>query len=428
MLNKFCATAITNPNRLLHSKKMDMNRQDFPILSQQVHGKPLVYFDNAATSQKPQCVIDAITEAYTTWNANIHRGTHHLSQVATAKHEEARTTLAQLIGARESREVLFTRGTTEGLNMLAFCFGEAFIREGDEIIVSALEHHSNIVPWQMLCERKQAVLRVIPLKDDLSLNLEAFRQLLNPRTKLVSIAHVSNVLGTINPIQEIIRMAHAQGVPVCLDGAQSAPHVPVDVQALDCDFFVCSAHKMYGPTGIGLLYGKQQWLNQLPPYQGGGEMIEHVRWSGTTYNELPYRFEAGTPDYIGSYAWGVAARYMQSCGLQTIAQHEQQLTAYAEQCLSQIEGVNIYAAGQKKAGVLSFNICGANGKLIHPFDLGALLDQQGIAVRIGHHCAEPLMDLLAVPGTVRISFGMYNTPEEVDVFITALHRCIDILS
>ena len=404
-----------------------MRSSDFPILNQEVHGRRLVYFDNAATSQKPQCVIDAISEAYSTWNANIHRGTHHLSQVATAKHEEARSILAQMIGADSSREVLFTRGTTEGLNMLAFCFGEAFIGQGDEIIVSAMEHHSNIVPWQMLCERKKAILRVIPLRDDLTLDTEAYKGLLNNRTKLVSIAHVSNVLGIINPVEEIIRLAHAQGVPVCIDGAQSAPHLPVDVRAMDCDFYVCSAHKMYGPTGIGLLYGKQQWLEQLPPYQGGGEMIEHVRWEGTTYNVLPYRFEAGTPDYVGSYAWGVAAQYMQQCGLQAIAAHEQALTAYAEQQLGQIAGVKIYAAGQPKAGVLSMNVYGADGQPVHPFDLGALLDQQGIAVRIGHHCAEPLISELKVPGTVRISFGMYNDVEEIDLFITALKRAMQML-
>ena len=404
-----------------------MRREDFPILKQQVHGKPLVYFDNAATSQKPQCVIDAISEAYTTWNANIHRGTHHLSQVATAKHEEARQILADLIGAKQSKEVLFTRGTTEGLNMLAFSFGEAFVGEGDEIIVSGLEHHSNIVPWQMLCERKHAVLRVIPLREDLSLNIDAYKQLLSPRTKLVSVAHVSNVLGIQNPVEQIISMAHEQGIPVCIDGAQSAPHIPVDVQAMDCDFFVCSGHKMYAPTGIGLLYGKENWLSQLPPYQGGGEMIQHVRWEGTTYNELPYRFEAGTPDYVGSYAWGVAAKYMQGCGITALAAHEQDLTAYAEQQLGQIAGVKIYAAGQKKVGALSLNVYDAAGKLVHPFDIGALLDQQGIAVRIGHHCAEPLMATLGVVGTVRISFGMYNTREEIDAFIAALQRALSIL-
>lgn len=405
-----------------------MRSSDFPILKQEVHGRRLVYFDNAATSQKPQCVIDAISEAYSTWNANIHRGTHHLSQVATAKHEEARTILAQMLGAQSSKEILFTRGTTEGLNMLAFSFGEAFIHEGDEIIVSAMDHHSNIVPWQMLCERKKAVLRVIPLREDLSLDIEAYKGLLSERTKLVSVAHVSNVLGIINPIEEIIRLAHEQNVPVCIDGAQSAPHMKVDVQALDCDFFVCSGHKMYAPTGIGLLYGKQHWLEQLPPYQGGGEMIDHVRWSGTTYNVLPYRFEAGTPDYVGSYAWGVAAQYMQDCGIEAIAAHEQELTAYAEQQLGQIEGVQVYAAGQKKAGAISFNVYGADGKLVHPFDLGALLDQQGVAVRIGHHCAEPLINELKVPGTVRISFGMYNEKEEIDICIAALKLAVKMLS
>ena len=312
--------------------------------------------------------------------------------------------------------------------MLAFSFGEAFVGEGDEIIVSGLEHHSNIVPWQMLCERKHAVLRVIPLREDLSLNIDAYKQLLSPRTKLVSVAHVSNVLGIQNPVEQIISMAHEQGIPVCIDGAQSAPHIPVDVQAMDCDFFVCSGHKMYAPTGIGLLYGKENWLSQLPPYQGGGEMIQHVRWEGTTYNELPYRFEAGTPDYVGSYAWGVAAKYMQECGMAALAAHEQDLTAYAEQQLGQIAGVKIYAAGQKKVGALSLNVYDAAGKLVHPFDIGTLLDQQGIAVRIGHHCAEPLMTTLGVVGTVRISFGMYNTREEIDAFIAALQLALSILS
>ena len=405
-----------------------MNREDFPILKEQVHGRGLVYLDNAATSQKPQQVIDAIAEAYTHWNSNIHRGVHHLSQVATRHHEEARTALAQFIGAAHSHEVLFTRGTTEAVNMLAFCFGEAFIREGDEIIVSALEHHSNIVPWQMLCQRKQAVLKVIPLRDDLTLDTDAFRSLLSPRTKLVSVAHVSNVLGIINPVQEIIRLAHAQGVPVCIDGAQSAPHLPVNVTDLDCDFFACSAHKMYGPTGIGLLYGKQHWLEQLPPYQGGGEMIEHVSWSGTTYNTLPYRFEAGTPDYVGAYAWGVAVQYILDCGWQRILPHEQDLAAYAEESLARIPGVHIYAGSQSKAGVLSLNVYTPQGTLIHPFDLGTLLDHQGVAVRTGHHCAEPLINSLGVPGTLRISFGLYNTREDIDLFIAALQRAMQMLA
>ena len=405
-----------------------MNREDFPILKEQVHGRGLVYLDNAATSQKPQQVIDAIAEAYTHWNSNIHRGVHHLSQVATRHHEEARTALAQFIGAAHSHEVLFTRGTTEAVNMLAFCFGEAFIREGDEIIVSALEHHSNIVPWQMLCQRKQAVLKVIPLRDDLTLDIDAFRSLLSPRTKLVSVAHVSNVLGIINPVQEIIRLAHAQGVPVCIDGAQSAPHLPVNVTDLDCDFFACSAHKMYGPTGIGLLYGKQHWLEQLPPYQGGGEMIEHVRWSGTTYNTLPYRFEAGTPDYVGAYAWGVAVQYILDCGWQRILTHEQDLAGYAEESLARIPGVHVYAGRQPKAGVLSLNVYTPQGTLIHPFDLGTLLDHQGVAVRTGHHCAEPLINHLGVPGTLRISFGLYNTREDIDLFVAALQRAVQMLS
>ena len=405
-----------------------MNREDFPILKEQVHNRPLVYLDNAATSQKPQVVIDAVTEAYTTWNANIHRGTHHLSQLATAKHEQARAALAQFIGAASPAEVLFTRGTTEAINMLAFCFGEAFISQGDEIIVSALEHHSNIVPWQMLCQRKQAVLKVIPLRDDLTLDIDAFRSLLSPRTKLVSVAHVSNVLGIINPVQEIIRLAHAQGVPVCIDGAQSAPHLPVNVSDLDCDFFACSAHKMYGPTGIGLLYGKQHWLEQLPPYQGGGEMIEHVSWSGTTYNTLPYRFEAGTPDYVGAYAWGVAVQYILDCGWQRILPHEQDLADYAEESLVRIPGVHIYAGRQPKAGVLSLNVYTPQGTLIHPFDLGTLLDHQGVAVRTGHHCAEPLINHLGVPGPLRISFGLYNTREDIDLFIAALQRAMQMLA
>lgn len=405
-----------------------MHRDDFPILTQHVHGKPLVYLDNAATTQKPTAVTDAIVEAYTTWNANIHRGTHHLSIVATEKHEQARALLASFIGAAEPEEIVFTRGTTESLNLLAFSFGEAFVSEGDEIVVSALEHHSNIVPWQMLCERKKAVLKVIPLRDDLTLDVDALPGLLTPRTRIVSVALVSNVLGTVQPVQEIIRLAHERHIPVCVDGAQAAPHLPVSVRAMDCDFFVCSAHKMYGPTGIGLLYGKRSWLEQLPPYQGGGEMIEHVRWSGTTYNQLPYRFEAGTPDYVGSYAFGVAVRYMQTIGVETLSQHESELIAYAEQQLQQVEGVVVYAAGQKKAGALSFNVYDTSGKLVHPFDIGTLLDRQGIAVRTGHHCAEPLIDHLGVPGTVRLSIALYNSIEDIDAFILALRRATQMLA
>ena len=400
-----------------------MKREDFAILKERVHGRELVYLDNAATSQKPQAVIDAISEAYTHWNSNIHRGVHHLSQVATSKHEEARQKVADFIGAKSSDEIIFTKGTTDSLNALAFSFGEAFIGEGDEIIVSGLEHHSNIVPWQMLCERKKAVLRHIPLREDLSLDIEAFKGLLSARTKLVSVAHVSNVLGTIQPIEEIIRLAHAQGVPVCIDGAQSVPHMPVNVQALDCDFLAFSGHKMYGPTGIGVLYGKREWLEKLTPHEGGGEMINHVRWSGTTYNELPYKFEAGTPNFVGSYALHKAIEYMQTIGFEAIEAHERELTEYCESQLSVIPGVHIYAAGQPKSGVISFNV-----GTIHPFDVGTLLDQQGVAVRTGHHCAEPLIDELGVPGTVRVSFGLYNDKADIDAFIAALKKAIMILS
>ena len=420
-----------------------MNRNDFPILNETVHKRPLVYLDNAATSQKPQAVIDAITEAYTHWNSNIHRGVHHLSQLATMKHEEARKAVAEFIGAKSSDEIIFTKGTTDSINALAFSFGEAFVHEGDEIIVSAAEHHSNIVPWQMLCARKKAVLRHIPLQADQTLDIEAFKGLLNEKTKLVSVAHVSNVLGIINPVEEIIRLAHEKGVPVCIDGAQSVPHMKVDVQALDCDFLAFSGHKMYGPTGIGVLYGKREWLEKLPPHEGGGEMINHVRWSGTTYNELPYKFEAGTPNFVGSYALHKAIEYMQSVGLETIEAHERELTEYCEEGLKGIQvigdglRVKVYAAGQPKAGVISFNVYSRQPSevsrqksegLIHPFDIGTLLDQQGVAVRTGHHCAEPLIDDLGVPGTVRVSFGLYNDKSDVDALIAALEKAIMMLS
>ena len=434
-----------------------MKREDFPILKETVHGRPLVYLDNAATSQKPQEVIDAIGEAYGRWNSNIHRGVHHLSQIATMKHEEARKAVASFIGAASSDEIVFTKGTTDSLNALAFSLGEpkptpnfvlrasagrpigqspspvkggeskAWINEGDEIIVSGLEHHSNIVPWQMLCARKGATLRHIPLRADLTIDIEAYKRMLSAKTKLVSVAHVSNVLGIINPIEEIIRLAHEQGVPVCIDGAQSVPHMQVDVQALDCDFLAFSGHKLYGPTGIGVLYGKRQWLEQLPPHEGGGEMISHVRWSGTTYNELPYKFEAGTPNFIGSHALHKAIAYMQGIGMEAIASHEQEITSYCEERLREIEGVQVYAAGQRKAGVISFNAYGSEG-LLHPFDIGTLLDQQGIAVRTGHHCAEPLIDTLGVPGTVRVSFGLYNDLNDIDRFIAALKKAIMMLS
>ena len=404
-----------------------MKRTDFPILSESVHGRQLVYLDNAATTQKPQVVIDAIAEAYSHWNANVHRGVHHLSQVATQKHEEAREKVAQLIHAQSSEEIIFTKGTTDSINLLARSFGDAMLHEGDEIIVSQLEHHSNIVPWQMLCERKKATLKVIPLREDLSLDIEAFKALLSDKTRLVSVAHVSNVLGIVNPVEEIIRLAHERGVPVCVDGAQSVPHLAVDVQQLDCDFLVFSAHKMYGPTGLGILYGKKEWLDQLPPAEGGGEMIEHVSFEKTTYNVLPYKFEAGTPNYVGSHAFGKAIDYVQEIGLEHIAEHEHELAKYLEAQLALLPNLRVYAAGLPKAGAVSFNVYREDGVLIHPFDVGVLLDRQGVAVRTGHHCAEPLIDYLQVPGTVRASVALYNTPEDIDAFIAALKKAIMML-
>ena len=404
-----------------------MRREDFPILNEKVHGRALVYLDNAATTQKPQVVIDAIAEAYGKWNANVHRGVHHLSQVATKNHEEARKKVAELLHAHSEEEIIFTKGTTDSINMLARSFGEAVVKAGDEIIVSQLEHHSNIVPWQMLCERKGAVLKVIPLREDLSFDIEAFKGLLSDKTRLVSVAQVSNVLGIVNPVAEIIRLAHARGVAVCVDGAQSVPHLAVDVQEMDCDFLVMSAHKMYGPTGLGVLYGKKEWLDKLPPAEGGGEMIEHVSFEKTTYNVLPYKFEAGTPNYVGSYAFGMAIDYVQEVGLEAIAKYEHELAVYLEEELALLPNVKVYAAGQEKAGAVSFNVYREDGALIHPFDVGVLLDRQGVAVRTGHHCAEPLIDYLQVPGTVRASVAMYNTKEDIDIFIAALKKAIMML-
>ena len=404
-----------------------MRREDFPILNEKVHGRALVYLDNAATTQKPQVVIDAIAEAYGKWNANVHRGVHHLSQVATKNHEEARRKVAELLHAHSEEEIIFTKGTTDSINMLARSFGDSVVKAGDEIIVSQLEHHSNIVPWQMLCERKGAVLKVIPLREDLSFDIEAFKGLLSDKTRLVSVAQVSNVLGIVNPVEEIIRLAHARGVAVCVDGAQSVPHLAVDVQEMDCDFLVMSAHKMYGPTGLGVLYGKKEWLDKLPPAEGGGEMIEHVSFEKTTYNVLPYKFEAGTPNYVGSYAFGKAIDYVQAIGLEEITEHENALEKYMETQLLSLPHVRVYAAGQEKAGAVSFNVYREDGVLIHPFDVGVLLDRQGVAVRTGHHCAEPLIDYLGVPGTVRASVAMYNTKEDIDIFIAALKKAIMML-
>lgn len=399
-----------------------MNRSDFPILQEKVYGKPLVYLDNAATSQKPQVVLEAITYAYTHFNANIHRGVHRLSQLATQAHEQARQKVADFIHAENANCIVFTKGTTDAINMLAFSLSQGTIGAGDEIILSTLEHHSNLVPWQMLCQRTGAKLRVIPLTEAQTLDLEAFESMLNEKTKLVTVAQVSNVLGIENDIPRIIALAHQKGALVCVDGAQSVPHKAIDVQALDCDFLAFSAHKMYGPTGLGILYGKEKWLNQLPPAQGGGEMIERVSFEKTTYNTLPYKFEAGTPNYIGSYAFGCAVDYLQAIGMDKIEAHERELMHYAEQRLQTIEGIHIYAAGQEKVGALSFNV-GA----IHPYDLGVLLDHQGVAVRTGHHCAEPLMEALGAVGTVRISFGLYNSIEEIDIFLTALQKAVQML-
>lgn len=400
-----------------------MNRTDFPILNETVYNKPLIYLDNAATTQKPEVVLSAIHEAYTHCNSNIHRGVHYLSQVATAKHEQAREKMAHFLGAASASEIIFTKGTTDSINMLARCFGDyiaegvPYLQAGDEILLSEVEHHSNIVPWQMLCERRGCVIRVFKRGEVPTLS---------PKTKLISVAYVSNVLGTQNPIREIVAAAHRQAVPVVVDAAQAAPHIPIDVQELDCDFLVLSGHKMYGPTGIGVQYGKSAWLQVLPPAEGGGEMIEHVTWDKTTYNVLPYKYEAGTPNFIGSYALGVAVDYLESIGMNAVEEAEAELCTYAEAELKKIPQIHIYAEGEKKSGAISFNAYNGD-TLIHPFDVGTLLDRQGVAVRTGHHCAEPLIDSLGVPGTVRISFGIYNTKEDVDAFIRALNRAIDML-
>ena len=415
-----------------------MNRTDFPILNETVYGKPLVYLDNAATSQKPRQVIDAIGYAYSRFNANIHRGVHHLSQVATEEHEKARQVVADYIGARSPKEIVFSKGTTDSVNMLAWSLGEwkdngsYVLREGDEIIVSSMEHHSNIVPWQMLCERRGLRLRVIPLHSDLTLDMEAYGRMLNEHTRVVSVAHVSNVLGIINPVDEIVRLAHNAGAMVCIDAAQSAPHLRLNVQAINCDFIVFSAHKMYGPTGLGVLYGIEELLSVIPPAEGGGEMIEHVSFEKTTYNTLPYKFEAGTPDFIGSYAFGKAIEYINTVGVEKISLHEAELTEYMEQQLlaANLCGakIKIYGQGQRKAGVVSFNLYGQNGKLIHPYDIGTLLDRQGVAVRTGHHCAEPLITQLGVPGTVRASLALYNDENDVFRLIKALEKAAAMLA
>ena len=392
-------------------------RKDFPILGREVYGKPLVYLDNGATTQKPRQVVDAITEEYYSVNANVHRGVHFLSQEATKLHEASRERVRQFIGAASTREIIFTRGTTEAINLLASSFGEAFLHEGDEVIVSTMEHHSNIVPWQLLAMRKGIKLRVIPITDRGEVCMDEYVRLFNERTRLVSVTHVSNVLGTVNPIGEMIRIAHAHDVPFAVDGAQGVPHIAVDVQALDADFYAFSAHKVYGPTGIGVLYGKERWLDRMPPYQGGGEMIQTVSFERTTFNELPYKFEAGTPDYIGTTAFARALDYVSALGIEHIAAHEKALTDYALQQLREIPSMRIIGEAEERGAVISFNVGD-----IHPSDLGTLLDRLGIAVRTGHHCAQPLMQRMGIPGTVRASFALYNTMEEVDALVAAVDR------
>ncbi len=392
-------------------------RKDFPILRQTVYGKPLIYLDNAATTQKPQCVIDAITEAYTNVNANVHRGVHFLSQKATEQYEAARETVRRFINAKHSHEVIFTRGTTESINLVAHSFGETFLAAGDEVIVSTMEHHSNIVPWQLLADRKGIKLRVIPLTSDARLDKEAYTALFNEKTRLVSITHTSNVMGVTNPVKEFIDIAHSHNVPVLIDGAQSIPHKKVDVQELDADFLVFSGHKIYGPTGIGVLYGKEEMLDKMVPYQGGGEMIQTVRFEKTTYNELPYKFEAGTPDYVGAIALAKALDYVNGISIEQIAMHEQQLTRYTLENLQEIPRMRIF--GNPDGSAISFLIGD-----IHPADLGTLLDRLGIAIRTGHHCAQPLIDHFGIPGTVRASFAMYNTYEEADALIAGINRVV----
>jgi len=396
-------------------------RRDFPALHQQVHGKPLVYLDNAATSQKPQVVIDALTAYYSRENSNVHRGVHLLSEKATQAYEAGRARVQRFLNAADTREIVFVRGATEGINLVAASYGRTWVGAGDEIIISAIEHHSNIVPWQILCEEKGAVLRVIPVNDDGELLLDEYARLLGARTKLVAVGHISNALGTINPIEQMIEMAHRQGVPVLIDGAQAAPHLRVDVRALDCDFYVFSGHKTLGPTGIGVLYGKAEWLERMPPYQGGGDMIASVTFEKTTYNALPYKFEAGTPHIAGVIGLGVALDYLSGLGLDRVVAYERELLAYGTAALRAVPGVRIIGTAQEKASVLSFVVDG-----VHAHDVGTVLDQAGVAVRAGHHCAMPVMQRFGVPATVRASLAFYNTHEELDVLVAGLHDVREI--
>lgn len=397
-------------------------REDFPILHQNINGKPLIYFDNAATSQKPKIVIDAITEYYNTINSNIHRGVHTLSQMATDAYEQSRFKIQQFVNAQHAREIIFTRGTTESINLVANAFSH-LLKKGDEVIISHLEHHSNIVPWQMACERTGATLKVIPINEKGELILEIYEQLLTENTKLVAVNHISNSLGTINPIEIIIQKAHAVGAAVLIDGAQATAHLKIDVQSLNCDFYCSSAHKMYGPTGIGFLYGKEAWLEKLPPYQGGGEMIATVTFDKTTYAELPFKFEAGTPNIEGGIVFGKAIDYINSIGIENIASYENELLAYGTLKLSEIEGIKFYGTSKHKTSVIAFNI----GE-IHPYDVGSIIDKLGIAVRTGHHCTQPIMDFYKIPGTIRASFAFYNTKEEIDQLVIALKKAQMMLS
>ena len=393
-------------------------RQDFPILSREVYGKPLIYLDNAATTQKPLCVLDAMRDEYLNVNANVHRGVHYLSQQATDLHEAAREKVRQFINAKKIEEIVFTRGTTEAINLVASSFCESQMQAGDEVLVTEMEHHSNIVSWQLQAQKRGIVVKHLPITDGGRLvSRDTIATYITDRTKLVSVAHVSNVLGTINPVEEIIKIAHEHGIPVLVDGAQSAPHFKVDVQAMDCDFFAFSGHKMYGPTGIGVLYGKEEWLEKLPPYQGGGEMIDKVTWEKTTFERLPFKFEAGTPDYVATHGLATAIDYINSVGFDAIQQHEQELTRYCMEQLQTIDGMKIYGPAEGRDAVVSFNVGD-----IHHLDMGTLLDRLGIAVRTGHHCAQPLMDRLGISGTVRASFALYNTKEEIDALVAGIRR------
>lgn len=392
-------------------------RRDFPILSTTVYDRPLVYLDNAATTQKPLCVLDAMRHEYLNANANVHRGVHYLSQQATELHETARETVRRFINAGKTEEVVFTRGTTESINLVASSFCDEFMKEGDEIIVSVMEHHSNIVPWQLQAARRGVAVRVIPMNDEGELDMEAYAGMFTERTKIVSVAHVSNVLGTVNPVREMIRIAHSHGVPVLIDGAQSTPHFKVDVQELDCDFFAFSGHKIYGPTGIGVLYGKEEWLERMPPYQGGGEMIESVTFEKTVFQSLPFKFEAGTPDYIATHGLAVALDYVNDIGLENISSHERELTSYCMEQMRSIDGIALFGTSEHKDAVVSFLVGD-----IHHLDMGTLLDRLGIAVRTGHHCAQPVMQRYGIQGAVRASFAMYNTREEIDALVEGVRR------